>query len=141
MFSSLDRFHPFGVLVMRLVLGVIMVVHGSMKIFPRGSLYNFVHFVHSLGLPVWSGYLAAFTELFGGAMIIIGLLTPIAAFAIAIDMAVAILKVHLHHGLTGPQGYEFPLACFALAVGLTFAGHGHLAVDQRFGGGRSVRLR
>ncbi len=141
MFSFLDRFHPLGVLVMRLVLGVIMVVHGSMKIFPRGSLYNFTHYVQSLGLPVWSGYLAAFTEIIGGALLIIGLLTPIAALGLAIDMAVAILKVHLHHGLTGSQGYEFPLACFALAVGLIFAGHGHLALDRRFGGGSSPRLR
>lgn len=45
-----------------------------------------------------------------------GCLTPIAAAAIDIDMAIAILKVHPHHGLTGPGGFELPLALFALAL-------------------------
>jgi putative oxidoreductase len=54
-------------------------------------------------------------------------------------MVVAILKVHLHHGLVGPQGYEFPLALFALAIVLIGTGPGHLAADSymfRGGGGR-----
>ena len=111
MFSSIERIRPLSALIARLVLGAIMVVHGAQKIFPRGSLYQFVQFVAHLGLPYWLGYVAAFTELFGGALLILGLLVHLAALAIAIDMAVAIIKVHLHHGLTGPKGFEFPLAC------------------------------
>ena len=140
MFTGVERIRPFSALVARLVLGVIMVVHGSQKIFPRGALYQFVQFVQHLGLPAWTGYLAAFTELFGGAFLILGLLVHVAAFAIAIDMAVAIIKVHFHHGLTGPGGYEFPLACFALAVVLMGTGPGSVAADQYlFRGARMVR--
>ncbi|HTA87562.1 MAG TPA: DoxX family protein [Silvibacterium sp.] len=129
MFSSFERIRPLSALIARLVLGTIMVVHGAQKVFPRGSLYQFVQFVGHLGLPYWLGYVAAFTELFGGALLILGLLVHLAALAVAIDMAVAIVKVHLHHGLTGPQGFEFPLALFALAVVLIGTGPGFIAVD------------
>ncbi len=138
MFASLDRFRPLAVLIARIVLGLIMLVHGWHKIFPRGSLYNFAQLVAHMGMPYWLGYVAAFTEFFGGALLILGLLVPIAALGVAIDMAVAILKVHLHHGLTGPMGYEFPLSLFALALLVLSSGSGHLAVDSRLGisGGR-----
>lgn len=133
MFTWLDHLRPLGVLIARLALGAILLVHGWHKIFPRGSLYSFTQTVGHLGLPAWLGYVAAFTEFFGGALLILGLLVPIAAFGAAIDMAVAILKVHLRHGLTGPQGYEFPLALFALAFLLIFSGPGHLAAGTYLG--------
>ena len=133
MFASLDRFRPLAVLIARIVLGVIMLVHGWHKIFPRGSLYNFAQSVSHMGMPYWLGYVAAFTEFFGGALLILGLLVPIAALGVAIDMAVAVLKVHLHHGLTGPMGYEFPLSLFALALVILTSGSGHLSVDSRLG--------
>jgi putative oxidoreductase len=138
MFAWLDRFRPLAVLIARIVLGAIMLVHGWHKIFPRGSLYNFAQSVSHMGMPYWLGYVAAFTEFFGGALLILGLLVPIAALGVAIDMAVAILKVHLYHGLTGPMGYEFPLSLFALALLILASGSGHLAVDSRLGitGGR-----
>jgi putative oxidoreductase len=136
MFSWLERFQPFGILIARIVLGVILLVHGWHKIFPRGSLYNFTHTVGHLGIPAWLGYVAAFTEFFGGALLILGLLVPIAALGAAIDMAVAILGVHLHHGLTGPQGFEFPLSLFALALLVLFGGSGHLAADRYLGARR-----
>jgi putative oxidoreductase len=131
MFAWLDRFRPLGVLIARVVLGVIMLVHGWHKIFPRGSLYNFAHMVNHMGMPYWLGYVAAFTEFFGGILLILGLLVPIAALGVAIDMAVAILAVHLHHGLTGSGGFEYPLSLFALALLVLFSGSGHLAVDSR----------
>ncbi|HYK36014.1 DoxX family protein [Alloacidobacterium sp.] len=135
MFTWLDRFRPLAVLIARIVLGVIMIVHGWHKIFPRGSLYNFTQMVGHLGLPSWLGYVAAFTEFFGGALLILGLLVPIAAIGVVIDMAVAVLKVHLHHGLTGPMGFEFPLALLVLALLILVSGSGHLAVDSRLGTG------
>ncbi|GGH10366.1 DoxX family protein [Silvibacterium dinghuense] len=137
MFSAFERIRPAAALVARLILGVIMVAHGAHKVFPRGALYLFAQSVAHLGLPYWMGYLAAFTELFGGVCLILGLLLHIAALGIAIDMAVAIFKVHLHHGLVGPQGLEFPLALFALAIVLLGTGPGHLAADRyMFRGGR-----
>ncbi len=139
MFSSFERIRPLAALVARLVLGAIMVVHGAQKIFPRGALYQFTQNVAHLGLPYWLGYVAAFTELFGGAFLILGLLVHLAALGIAIDMTVAIIKVHLHHGLIGQGGYEFPLACFGLAVVLMGTGPGYIAADGYVFRGRTGR--
>ncbi len=127
---NFERMRPFTALVGRVVLGAIMIAHGWGKVIPRGSLYNFAHTVAHLGLPYWLGYVAAFTEFFGGIALILGLLTPIAALGIAIEMAVAIMKVDLRHGLTGPQGYEFPLSLLALALMILADGPGYLAVDR-----------
>ena len=141
MFSWLNRFQGLGALVMRLVLGVIMVRHGYTKIIPSGSLYTFSHSVVHMQLPVWLGYVAAFTEFFGGMLLIVGLLTRVAAFMTAIDMAVAILKVHLHGGLMGPNNFALPLAFFSISVMLVFTGCGWLGLDDFVGRGGSARAR
>jgi len=138
MFERLNRAQPFGILVMRLALGAIMIANGFHKIFPRGALYNFTHYVGTLGLPPWLGYVSAFTEFFGGVLLVLGLLTRIAALLTAIDMAVAIIKVTWHGGLVGQHNMSLTLACFALALMLVFTGGGLLAIDNAIGGsGRS----
>jgi len=135
-FTRLERIRPVAALIGRVVLGAIMLAHGWTKVIPHGSLYNFAHMVAHMGLPYWLGYVAAFTEFFGGIALILGLLTPIAALGVAIDMAVAILKVHLHNGLTGPHGFEFPLGLFALAILIIADGPGYLALDSALFRGR-----
>jgi len=124
----LDRLQPLALLVMRLALGAVMVGHGYHKVF--GGLHHHVQLVTSLGLPGWTAYLSAFTEFFGGMLVLIGLFTRAAAFAICINMSVAIAKVHFHNGLMGDHGYEFPLALAALAFGLVFLGGGAIAFDH-----------
>jgi putative oxidoreductase len=133
----LDRLQPVALLVMRLVLGAVMVGHGYPKVF--GGLHHHAQFVASLGLPAWMGYLSAFAEFFGGLLVLLGLLTRLSAFAICIDMAVAIWKVHWHNGLMGQKGYEFPLALAALAFALIFLGGGPVALDHIRGGGRKFK--
>jgi putative oxidoreductase len=136
MFGWLNRFQSFGALVMRLALGVIMLVHGYHKIIPRGALYAFTQQVAHLGMPAWLGYVSAFTEFFGGMLLVLGLLARIAALGIVIDMGVAVVKVHLHAGLTGRSsqaGFEYPLALFAIALMLVFTGSGLLSLDQVIG--------
>ena len=124
----LDRLQPLALLVMRLALGAVMAVHGYHKVF--GGLHHHVQFVSSLGLPGWTAYLSAFAEFLGGLLVLLGLLTRVAAFAICIDLCVAIAKVHLHNGLTGNGGYEFPLALATLAFALIFFGAGPIALDH-----------
>jgi putative oxidoreductase len=139
MLTWLDRFQSFGATILRLSLGAIMVAHGYQKIIPRGALYAFTQEVAHLGIPAWLGYVAAFTEFFGGILLILGLLTRIAALGCAIDMAVAVLKVHLRAGLTGHPGrpgFEFPLALFAIALMLVFTGGGLVSLDRVIGKGK-----
>ena len=137
MFSWLNRFEGLGALIMRLVLGVIMVSHGYTKIIPTGALYTFSHTVGRMHLPVWLGYVAAFSEFFGGMLLIVGLLTRITAFAFLIEMSVAFAKVGLPGGLSGPGSFPLPLACLALALMLVSTGAGPLALDNLAGNGGS----
>lgn len=126
---------------MRLTLGAIMVGHGYQKVF--GGLHHHVQFVTSLGLPAWSAYLSAFAEFFGGLLVLVGLFTRIAAFAICVDLSVAIAKVHFQHGLMGNGGYEFPLAVATIAFALIFFGGGPIAFDhvRAAGGGGEFKSK
>lgn len=129
----LDRIQPLALLIMRVTLGVIMVAHGSHKVF--GGLHHHAQMVAGLGLPAWLGYVSSFTEFVGGLLILAGFFTRAAAFAICIDMAVAIWKVHWHNGLTGDKGYEFPLSVATLAFALIFFGSGPISLDHILRGG------
>jgi putative oxidoreductase len=134
----LDRLQPLALLLMRLALGAIMVAHGYHKVF--GGLHHFSQMVASLGLPAWLGYVSAFTEFLGGLLILVGLFTRAAAFAVCIDLVVAIWKVHLHNGLIGSPdrpGYELALAASTLAFALIFFGGGPIAIDHVLRGGGS----
>jgi putative oxidoreductase len=138
MFGWLDRAQPLALTVIRVVLGVVMTAHGYTKVF--GGLSKHAAFVHSLGIPGWLGYVSAFAEFGCGILLIIGLVTRFAAFAICIDLLVAIFKVHINHGLTGQGGYEFPLALAAIAFALIFFGGGPISADWLFStGGRGSR--
>jgi putative oxidoreductase len=123
----LDRFQPIALLVLRLVLGVIMIGHGYPKVF--GGLSHHVQAVSHLGLPGWLAYFSAAAEFLGGIAVILGLLTRLASFAIVINMAVAIGKVHWKNGLLGNGGYQFPLTLAAIAFALIFFGAGPIALD------------
>ena len=135
--SFLNKLQPLAFLVLRVVLGVIMVGHGYGKVF--GGLRLHAAFVASLGMPAWLGYVSAFVEFFGGILLIIGLVTRCAAIAVCIDMVVAIVKVHWHHGLLAQGGYQFPLALAAIAFALIFTGAGPISLDWAFGRGGGER--
>lgn len=123
---------------MRLALGIIMLVHGYHKVF--GGLHRHAEFVAGLGMPGWLGYVSAFTEFLGGILILAGFFTRAAAFAVCINLCVAIAKVHWHNGLMGAPdrpGYEFPLAAAALAFALIFFGAGPISLDHVLRGGAS----
>lgn len=133
----LDRMQPLGLLALRLTLGIILVAHGSHKVY--GHMQEYAGYIHSLGMPAWLGYVSALIEFIGGMLLIAGLLTRCAAIAIFIDMCVAIAKVHWKHGLLGPGGMEFPLSLAAIAFALIFLGAGAISIDaiRGTGGGRS----
>jgi putative oxidoreductase len=135
----LDRLQPLALLVLRLVLGIIMIAHGSSKVF--GGLSHHVQMVSNLGLPGWLAYFSAAAEFFGGILLIAGFLTRFAALAIITDMIVAIWKVHWKNGLRADHGYEFPLALAAIAFGLIFFGAGPIAFDSLRSGGRLTGKR
>ncbi len=134
----LDSLQPWGALLLRLVLGCAMVSHGYGKVVPPNGLHgspisaldHYSHFVASLGLPPWLGYVSAVTEFVGGALLVLGLLTRLAALLVAINMTVALVTVNLHKGYAAS---ECTLTLIAMALMLLFYGAGAAALDRRFG--------
>jgi putative oxidoreductase len=126
----LNSLQPYGALLMRLALGVSMAVHGYGKVVPHGALNHHAHYIVSLGLPIWLGYISAYTEFVGGLMLIVGFLTRFAAALIAINMLVALFLVGIHQGFAS---YNYILVLVGLGIMLTFYGAGALALDRKIG--------
>jgi len=137
----LRHLQPFALLGLRVLLGAVMIGHGYSKVF-HGGLARHVHMVSSLGLPGWLAYPSAFTEFFGGILLIGGLATRPVSCLVLIDMAVAIWKVHFKNGMFGRGGYEFPLSLAVIAFALICFGAGPIALDRIFDrGGRAKQSK
>jgi putative oxidoreductase len=124
--TRLNALQPLGLLLLRLALGIIFIFHGYPKLAHPGAMHGM--FVQH-GLPAYFSEISGTLETFGGALLIIGLFTRIAGLLLAIEMAIAIWKVHSGGGVMAVHIYEFPLAlavgCFALAT----VGAGRLSAD------------
>src|ERR1700688_1301912 len=134
--TRLNALQPVGLLLLRLALGIIFIWHGYPKLTHPNAMHGF--FVQH-GMPGYFVTVAGVLEVFGGGLIILGFMTRIAALLLAMEMAVAIWKVHSAGGYMAVHNYEFPLvlaaACFALAA----VGAGRASVDYvvyESGGGR-----
>ncbi|AJF62890.1 MAG: DoxX family protein [archaeon GW2011_AR20] len=119
-------------LPLRLVLGLVFLVHGYLKLF--GGIDGTTSFFSNIGIPLsgFFAYLVGIIELFGGLALILGLIVKVASVILIINMVVAILLVHLKNGFTGQGGYEFPLTLLAGLVTLAFLGAGKLSLQKAF---------
>lgn len=129
-----DRDRDFGILLLRVGIGLMFVYHGWPKI--SGGAETWVKLgmaMKVLGIgfaPEFWGLMSAVTEFFGGILITIGLLTRPAAMILTFNMAVAvILKFSTGAGLSG--------ASEAIEVGivflsLIFIGPGKYSIDELF---------
>jgi putative oxidoreductase len=135
----LDGLRPFGLLVLRLALGVIFLYHGYPKLVHADPGLRAAFAQH--GMPAYFVGLAGIIETFGAALLFLGLFTRPAALILAGEMVVAIWRVHSGHGIMVVKEYEFPMvvgtACFALAtVGAGLASMDHLIFGE---GGKKRR--
>lgn len=124
--TRLNALQPLGLLLLRMTLGIIFISHGYPKVTHPSAMHG-VFVQH--GLPAYFVEIAGVLEVFAGGLLVLGLFTRIAALLLAIEMGVAIWKVHSSGGYLAIHNYEFPLAlavgCFALAT----VGAGRLSVD------------
>ena len=126
----LDMFRPVGLLVLRIALGIIFIAHGYPKLAHlRGGAQMQSFFVEH-GLPGYFVYIAGVIETFGGGLLLLGLFTRAAALLLAIEMCVAIWKVHSGHGYLAVHDYEFPLTLAAACLALATVGAGMISLDQ-----------
>jgi putative oxidoreductase len=139
----LNTVQPLSLLVLRIVLGIIFLYHGYPKLTHSHGNMQGLFIEH--GMPGYFVYVAGIIETFGGGLFLLGLFTRPAALLVAIEMCVAIWKVHSVHGYFAVHEYEFPLvlaaACFVLAT----VGAGLISLDhplfESSGGGRARASR
>ena len=139
MYPGLSGFYenmmPIAETFVRIVVGVMFLMHVSGKLTAGpGAVAANVLAKNGLEPAILWAYVIIFFELVGGICLIIGLFTRFFAAALAIEMLVALLVVHLPKGYTaGGGGYEYVLligaACFLIAI----RGGGPYSVDRMIG--------
>ena len=103
----------FGLLILRLSIGTMLIHHGYEKL---ADIENFADaFVRPIGLPfpIFSSYIAAYSEIYGSWLLIVGLLTRFGALAIIGTMLI-------HHGYEKLADIENFADAFVRPIGLPF---------------------
>jgi putative oxidoreductase len=127
--------------ILRLVLGIVFFAHGAQKMLGWFGGFGFSatmgFFTGVMHIPAPFAFLAIAAEFFGGLGLIVGFLTRIAAFGIAVNMLVAIATVHHAFGFfmnwSGTQkgeGFEYHLLVLAMTAFLMIRGAGAFSVDR-----------
>ena len=127
--------------LLRFVLGVVFFAHGAQKMLGwfggqgfSGTMGMFTGYLH---IPPPFAVLAIAAEFFGGLGLLLGFLTRIAAFGIAVNMVVAVAMVHINFGFfmnwSGTQkgeGFEYHLLALAVTAFLMIRGAGAFSLDR-----------
>jgi putative oxidoreductase len=127
-----------GLLILRLVLGALLIGHGSQKLFGSfggGGLAGTGGFFHSMGFRPGRqmALVAGLSEAGAGFLLALGLVTPIAAAAVVGTLFVA-SSVHWKNGIWGQNGgFELPLFYSVAAAVLAFTGPGAYSLDNAVG--------
>ncbi|HEX6345112.1 DoxX family protein [Umezawaea sp.] len=126
----MERVRDLAALIGRLGVGAVFIAHGWQKFFEYGMDGTAASFVQ-MGIPAAtaSAWFAAVVELVGGAMLLVGAALPVAGSLLALNMAGALVLVHLEHGMLAPNGYQLVLVLAVAALALGFNG-GAYSVDE-----------
>lgn len=128
-----------GLLIIRLVIGVLVLGHGLQKL---------AGWFGGPGITEWAGALEsmryrrarplawvhALTETVAGVLLVLGMLLPLAAAMVIGVMANAVVAAHAPNGLWAQDGgFEYPVVLAVVAAGLGMTGPGVWAVDNALG--------
>jgi putative oxidoreductase len=127
--------------IVRIALGVVFFAHGAQKAlgwFGGAGLQSTVRtFREHLQIPAPLAVLSVAAEFLGGAGLIVGLLSRIAALGIAVIMIVALIAVHWRFGFfmnwygdKQGHGIEYHILVLALTVAIMIKGGGAFSLDQ-----------
>jgi putative oxidoreductase len=127
----MQRIRDLAALIGRVGLGVIFMVHGYQKLGQQGIDGTAAGFAR-IGVPSprLSAWYASVVELVGGAALVIGLALPVVGVLLALNMAGALVFVHLDSGFFATAGgYEYVLALAVASLAIGFNG-GAFALDR-----------
>jgi len=134
-----------ALLLLRVIAGLIFLPHGWSKIAGQGGPSAFAaDIAANYGIPSFLGYIAAYAEFAGAALLIAGLLTRLDALLLTGTMFVATFIVQLPDALyevppdaiklfVALRGIETPLALFAICLALVLMGGGRFSLDRIIG--------
>ena len=126
---------PIAGTLVRIVVGIMFLMHVSTKFkFGAGAVAANVFAKNGIEPALMWTYVVMFMESVGGVCLIIGLFTRFVAAALAIEMLVALLFVHLAKGYpAGGGGYEYVLLIGAVCFLIAIRGGGPYSVDRFLG--------
>ena len=124
----------FGKLVLRLTLGILILLHGVLKL--KTGIGFLEPMVTGLGLPAWAAYGAYLGEVVGPILVILGLFGRTGAFLIFVNMIFAVILVHRPEFFTlGKQGgwaLELQGMFMFTALALVFMSPGRYALTRNY---------
>ena len=123
----------FGLLIVRLALGPMIIAHGYNKMFGAGGLTGTTRWFEGLGLRPARVHavLASTLEMATGVLLVAGFLTPLACAALVGLMAVAALTDHKGKGyFMFRNGCEYVVLVAMVAVGVASTGPGAWSLDH-----------
>ncbi|HEX4207373.1 MAG TPA: DoxX family protein [Ktedonobacteraceae bacterium] len=130
--------YALGLLIVRIVVGLLMMAHGSQKLFGWVGGHGFIAtqgMLKSKGFrPAWFWALVGGLGEFGGGLLLaLGFLSPLGAVAIFASMLMVILKFHFKDGLLAPKGFEYPFVILVLSFLAGLVGPGNYSLDALLG--------
>ncbi|MEA2639301.1 MAG: putative oxidoreductase [Chloroflexota bacterium] len=128
-----------GLLILRVVVGLLFIGHGTQKLFGWFGGYGFgatsSAFGSMMGLRPASFWtlMAGVSEAGGGLLLALGLLNPLGSIGITAAMLMAIVTMHWPRLWAANNGIELPLVYAVAATTVALAGTGAYALDAALG--------
>ncbi len=127
-----------ALLVLRCGLGAVMLAHGINHIYGGGKIAGTGRWFASLGMKpgILHAWFASLAEVGGGAMLVLGLLTPLAASAVVGTMVVAFITNHRGNGFfifRPGEGWEYVMTLILAGFSMAILGAGEWSLDHAFG--------
>ncbi len=135
LFRQLDKYRNLGLFILRFGIGICFMIHGYPKLAGGPAMWAKIGGVMSMvGIsfaPAFWGFMAAFSEFFGGLLLLLGFFFRPANLLLFVTMVMA---TTMHFA----KGDDFNTASHALELGivflsLIFVGPGAYSLDEKFG--------
>lgn len=130
--GKLGRYQNFGLLVMRIGLGAMLILHGKDKLFGGVDTWTDVgHAMDKLHIHFWPafwGFMCAITETVGGLFVMLGLWFRVVCLLLVVNFIVATIYHYTTIDKIGDAAHAIEL--LSVFFGLMFVGAGTYSVDK-----------